>query len=64
MHPEKDLKYLIVKHGYLIKDVAVHLGMSYNNFNNKLSRGTINYNDVKKALDYIGYDIVWKKKDK
>ena len=33
------------------------------NINNKLSRGTIKYNEVLEIADVLGYDIIWKKKN-
>ncbi|MCT4544817.1 MAG: winged helix-turn-helix transcriptional regulator [Vallitalea sp.] len=59
---KKIIKNLSQKHGITMKSIAEELGMTKQNFNNQLTRGTIKYRDYIKALDFLGYEIILRKK--
>jgi lambda repressor-like predicted transcriptional regulator len=59
-----EIMYFIKKHDYLVKDISKKLNITSQNLTNKLTRETITYRDVKKIADILGYDIIWKKRQK
>ena len=63
MEFNNEIKLLIKKHGYLVKDIAKKLNTSPENLSNKLRRKSIKYIEIEKILDILGYEIIWKKKD-
>ncbi|TDX48275.1 LLM class flavin-dependent oxidoreductase [Orenia marismortui] len=69
MSIKSEIKSLIIRKGYTIKDVADQLGEKYNksyspeNLSNKLRRETIQYKEVKDIADIIGYKLVWDDKE-
>ncbi|MCT4686838.1 helix-turn-helix domain-containing protein [Vallitalea sp.] len=60
----KEIMYFIKKHDFKVKNVSKQLNITSQNFANKLTRETISYKDVKKIADMLGYDIVWRKRQK
>ncbi|EGT4205775.1 hypothetical protein LWE95_14940 [Clostridioides difficile] len=65
-----DIKSLIVKQNLTIKDVnnalneLNHTNFTYENLRKKLSNGKIKYSEALEIADILGYEIVWKKKEK
>ncbi|MEW9093717.1 MAG: DUF6471 domain-containing protein [Clostridiaceae bacterium] len=64
-----EIKSYIVASGWTITDIVKTMNEKYGvnttpqNLSNKLSRGTIKYDEVKQIAEIIGYDINWTKKD-
>ena len=59
---KNEVKYYILKRDREMSEIADKLGISLQNFSNKLRRETIQYRDVKRIAEMLGYEIVWKKK--
>ena len=63
MKIKDEIKFYIAKRDYEMKQVALEaLDISLQNFSNKLYNETIQYRDIKKVADYLGYEIKWVKK--
>lgn len=64
-----EIKSYIAASGWTITDIVKFMNEKYGvnttpqNLSNKLSRGTIKYDEVKQIAEIIGYDINWTKKD-
>ncbi|EGT4601206.1 hypothetical protein DFW26_17345 [Clostridioides difficile] len=64
------IKSLFVKENLTIKDVnnalneLNHTNFTYENFRKKLANGNIKYSEALEIADILGYEIVWKKKEK
>lgn len=62
------IKAKIVESGYKMTDVVRILNErgregSIQNLSQKLSRGSLRYDEAVEIADAIGYEIVWKKKE-
>lgn len=63
-----DLKTAISSSGMKLKDVNAEFNnrkgvdLGYQNFSNRLARGTFKYHEVVTLLDIVGYDIQWVKR--
>ena len=68
MSLKNDLKGIIAKHGFTIKQLNDELnrrhGTNYTsqNFSNRLRKETFSYNEVVEILDVVGYQVEWAKK--
>ena len=64
-----DLKALIIKSGWTMKQVVEELNKKYNrntsvqNFSAKLKRESLKYTVVEEVLNIIGYSISWRKQN-
>lgn len=64
-----EIKSYIAASGWTITDIVKALNEKYDtnttpqNLSNKLSRGTIKYDECKQIAEIIGYKIEWTKKD-
>lgn len=71
MSLHSDLKALIIKNGLTMTEVLEHLNQErekenekpilLQNFSRKIIKGTIQYDEVEKVLNIIGYKIKWVK---
>lgn len=64
----KFIKAKIVESGYTMTEVVEELNKrgkegSIQNLSQKLSRGSLRYDEAVEIADVIGYEIVWKKKE-
>lgn len=63
-----EIKSYIAASGWSLTDIVKELNLKYStdtttqNLSNKLSRGTIKYDECRKIADIIGYKIEWIKK--
>lgn len=62
-----EIKSYIAKSGMTLKDIIVeynknHAPTTTQNISNKLSRGTLKYQEALDIAEIIGYKIVWEKK--
>ena len=64
MNIEKKLKHIIVEENTTMKNIAEKLKTSPQNLSQKIKRETIHYKDMNKIAELLGYEIVWKKKNK
>ena len=68
MDVKNEIKSYIVREGLTMKGVLYKLYLKYgwsrsaSNFSDKLTRGSIQYREVKELADVLGYELVWKKK--
>lgn len=68
MSLKNDLKGIIVKQGFTIKQVNDELnrrhGTDYTsqNFSNRLRKETFSYIEIEEILDVIGYRVEWAEK--
>ncbi len=66
---KNDIKALIIKEGFSIKEVAEKLSsltgenVSQQNLNNKINDARLRYSDIIIIADILGYDIEWVKKN-
>lgn len=60
---KNEIKSMIIASGYSMAYVAEKLGMSRQNFSNKLSNETIKYSEILRIAEIIGYIISWEKKE-
>ncbi len=64
-----EIKSYIAASGWTITDIVKIMNEKYGtdttpqNLSNKLSRGTIKYDEVKQIAEIINYKIEWTKKD-
>ncbi|MGO0885165.1 hypothetical protein ACTPDI_20545 [Clostridioides difficile] len=64
------IKSLFVKENQTIKDINNALNelnntnFTYENFRKKLANGNIKYSEALEIANVLGYEIVWKKKEK
>jgi len=67
---KNEIKSYIVKSGYTMTEIIEMVNKKYNktdtvqNLSNKLTRGTIRYNEVLEIADICGYNIEWIEKNK
>lgn len=65
MDIKNEIKSYIVKSGYTMTEIIEMVNKKYNktdtvqNLSNKLTRGTIRYNEVLEIADICGYNIEW-----
>lgn len=65
---KNEIKSLLAKEGHTITSIVRLLNAKHDkedssqNLNNKLSKETIRYNEVKEIADILGYDLVWVKR--
>jgi hypothetical protein len=65
---EEQVKSLMVREGFTMKELVERLtklfgtSSSLSNFSNKLTRGSLRYNEAQEIAEALGYEIVWKKK--
>lgn len=65
MSLKNDLKGIIAKQGFTIKQVNDELNLRHGtdytsqNFSNRLRKETFSYNEVVEILDVIGYRVEW-----
>ncbi|WP_313757156.1 LLM class flavin-dependent oxidoreductase [Tissierella sp.] len=70
MDIKNEIKSYIVKSGYTMTEIIEMVNKKYNktdtvqNLSNKLTRGTIRYNEVLEIADICGYNIEWIEKNK
>lgn len=63
-----DLKTVFSSSGMKLKDINAEFNkrrgvdLGYQNFSNRLSRGTFKYQEVVTLLDIVGYNIQWIKR--
>lgn len=57
-----EIKYYIWSSGFEMQEIAEKLGMSKQQFNNKLHNETVRYSEIKKIASLLGYDLKWEKK--
>ena len=68
MSIREDIKILLFKENLTLVDLAKELSLKFNkkitanSLSKKLSRNTIQYEDVKNILNCLGYDIDFKKR--
>ena len=64
----KDLKTAVASSGMKLKDLNAEFNkrngtdLGYQNFSNRLARGSFRYTEVATLLDIIGFDIQWVKR--
>ncbi|TRW22895.1 helix-turn-helix transcriptional regulator [Criibacterium bergeronii] len=51
------IKKILVEKNMKQNEVSNYLGISPQNFANKLSRNTFSFDDFSKILDFLGYEI-------
>ncbi len=70
MTVKEEIKSYIVRSGFKMIDVVNALNTKYDrndslaNLSNKLSRGTLKYQEAEEIADIIGCQILWVPKDK
>lgn len=70
MSIKDDIKSLIVKSGWSLKDLAMALNKKYGrsasptNISNKLARESLTLKEAMEIADIIGYSIEWLPKEK
>lgn len=70
MNIRNEIKAHIVREGTTMSEMvrtlaAVHgWSASVPNLSDKLRRGTLRYSDAVELADVLGYDIVWKKRER
>ena len=68
MNVKNEIKSMIVRSGMTMRQVVDMLSDEYgwsdsiSNFSNKLSRGSLRYQEAIQIADVLGYEIVWKKR--
>lgn len=66
---KNEIKSYIALSGWTLTDIVKTMNKKYGtdtttqNLSNKLTRGTIKYNECKQIAEIIGYKIEWIKKD-
>jgi hypothetical protein len=55
-----EIKALIIASGYKLNDVAEHLGLGQSNFSRQLNSGTMRHTTVKKIVEFLGKEIIYK----
>lgn len=70
MNIRNEIKSYVVASGFTFEKLAAELNArdenskaSQQSLSNKLSRGSIRYDECKQIADILGYEIVWKRKD-
>lgn len=66
-----EIKSYIAASGWSLVDIVAKMNESRSesdkttpqNISNKLTRGTIKYNEVKEIADIIGYSVSWKRNE-
>ena len=64
-----DIKAMIIKSGFTMKEIVARLHEKYywsdsaGNFSNKLKRESLRYREAVELADVLGYDIVWVKRE-
>jgi len=58
---KNEIKGLIYGAGFTVAKVAAALGTSTQNLNQKISRGSLRYSELKEIVKVIGYEISFKK---
>jgi transcriptional regulator with XRE-family HTH domain len=65
INSKNDIKALIIKEGFSIKEVAEKISIitgeniSQQNLNNKINRNQLRYSDILLLAEILGYDIEW-----
>ena len=59
---KNEIKGLIYGAGYTVAKLAEAMGTSTQNLNQKISRGSLKYSELKKIVETIGYDLSFKKR--
>ncbi|MCT4542844.1 MAG: LLM class flavin-dependent oxidoreductase [Vallitalea sp.] len=62
MDLKDEIKYYVWSSGFEMQQIAEKLGMSKQQFNNKLSQGTLRYSEAKRIAEICGYRMKWEKK--
>ena len=68
MNVKNEIKSIIVLSGMTMQQVVELLSEEYgwsdsiSNFSNKLTRGSLRYQEAIQLADVMGYEIVWQKK--
>lgn len=68
MSLKNDLKAVIAKQGFTIKQVNDELNLRHGtdytsqNFSNRLRKESFSYNEVVEILDVVGYVVSWEEK--
>ena len=61
---KNEIKGLIYGAGYTVAKLAEAMGTSTQNLNQKISRGSLKYSELKEILETIGYDVLFKKRSR
>ena len=59
---KNEIKGLIYGAGYTVAKLAEAMGTSTQNLNQKISRGSLKYSELKEVLAIIGYDVSFTKR--
>ena len=65
-----EIKSYIVRSGYTMQEVVDRLSEDYgwsdsvSNLSNKLQRESLRYTEAVQLADVLGYEIVWKRREK
>ena len=65
---KNDIKSIIVQSGWTMSAIIEALNQKYDrtdtiqNLSNKLTRGTLRYNEAQEIAEIIGYEIKWVKR--
>ncbi len=68
MTVKNDIKSIIVQSGWTMSAIIEALNQKYDrtdtiqNLSNKLTRGTLRYNEAQEIAEIIGYEIKWVKR--
>ena len=68
MNVKNEIKSIIVRSGMTMQQVVDLLSEEYgwsgsiSNFSNKLSRGSLRYQEAIQIADVMGYDLIWQKR--
>ena len=58
---KNEIKGLIYSAGFTVAKLAEAIGTSTQNLNQKISRGSLKYSELKEILEIIGYKVLFKK---
>ncbi len=70
MDIRREIKSYIVREGLSMREVLERLSVTHkwsgslSNFSGKLQRGTLRYSEAEDIAEVLGYEIVWRKKDR
>ncbi len=70
MNIRNEIKAQIVRAGYTMQEVVDMLAAEYGwsdsvpNLSAKLQRGSLRYTEAIQLADVLGFDLVWKRRDK
>ena len=60
----KDFKKLLIDCELTITEAGQFIGNSQQNLSKKINNASFGYVDFVNLLDFLGYDVIWKKREK